>query len=174
LPSKEVLDGLLDAQLATLATSVATSAELQARRAALVVEIDKLIGAEEKVQTGATDAIEQMLESKEARECAFPKDSRTLKLAHGEISLRASTKLVIDNDETAFAWLREHHMFKRFTRTKDPEIDKPKLTKAPKIIEMIPGARLVTEDNMNIDVPGLSKPLSRLLGSLKRKLPAKS
>lgn len=172
MSSAEELHQTIDAQLAIIAGSVARSTQLQAHRNTVVAPIDKELADEEAIQTAAMNTIQVMLEDAGVRTAAFAGSGKTLRLPNGEVSLHSSTSLIIENAKLAIAWLRKHHMLRRFTRVKEPELDKPKLTKAPSIVAKMPGVSLVTQENLTIVVPGFSKPVSRLLGGLKRKLPS--
>lgn len=168
MPSKEELLEQLERKLAIIRRSATTTAVLQAQRTARVEDIDRELGEEMKLQTAAVDDIKALLEDKEARGIVFTATGKTLRLMDGDIELVSSTSLVIDDAPTALAWLRRKHLFRRFTRTKDPELDKVKLKKEPNVLEKMPGVHLETTENLTVNVPGISDPFKRMLGGFKR------
>lgn len=78
------------------------------------------------------------------------KPGKTLKLRGGEIVRRATSKVEVTNTKKALEWLRRHKMLRRFTTQAEPTLSKAKLKEEPKVLAKMPGAELVTSENMTI------------------------
>jgi len=93
---------------------------------------------------------------------------KTLKLRAGEIVRRSTSKVEVTDAQKAIAWLRQRKLLRRFTTQAEPSLSKSKLNKDPKVLAKMPGAELVTGENMTVKPVKTSSELVRELHPLRR------
>lgn len=96
------------------------------------------------------------------------KPGKTLKLRAGDIVRRSTSKVEVTDARKALAWLRRRKLLRRFTTQAEPALSKSKLGKEPKVLAKMPGAELVTGENMTIKPVKTNSELVRELHPMRR------
>lgn len=79
--------------------------------------------------------------------------TKTVRLRGGEVSLRTNpVSIEVVDEDQAFAYLKRRGMFRRFTRVKY-ELDKAALKKAPQLLRLLPGIKVVQRQSVVLRLP---------------------